>query len=157
MKEVYILMHKHIIEIDKITGEEISDDKLLGFFSPKEKCKEVIKYYLKQPGFKDYPNSFFYEIVDANIDDYNDIVGEFDKYVYYLSHEWYDGEYDYVTDMGFYTTRKKANTAEKKYRLEPEYIEHQDGFCVDEYKINELHWKEGFCSWDDMDEFYKEK
>lgn len=152
MKEVYMLVHKNIIEIDNITGEEICDTKLLGFFSPKEKCREVIKYYLKQPGFKDYPDRFFYERVDANVDNYNDIVGKFDKYVYCLSHECYDGEYDYLTTLGFYSTRKKANSAEKKYRLEPEYLEHQDGFCVGKYKINDMEWKEGFCSWDDMDD-----
>lgn len=146
-----MLKHKHIIEIDKITGEEICDTKFLGFFSPKKKCKEVIKYYLKQPGFRDYPDGFFYEIVDANIDDYNDIVCEFDKYVYYLTHEWYDGEYDYVTDLGFYSTRKKADMSEKKYRLEPEYLEHQDGFCVAKHKINEMEWKEGFYSYDEME------
>lgn len=152
MKSVYRLIHKNIIEIDKRTGKEICDVKLLGFFSSKEKCKEAIKYYLKKPGFKDYPNRFFYDVINANIDDYNAVVGKFDKYVYYLSHEWYDGEYDFESDLGFYSTKKKANLAEKKYRLEAEYLEHQDGFYIGKYKINEMNWKEGFLAWEELDD-----
>ena len=34
MRFVYKLLHKHLIEIDEETGEEIFDTKNLGFFLP---------------------------------------------------------------------------------------------------------------------------
>ena len=151
MKCVYKLEHKNCKEIDFETGEEICDTKMLGFFSSKEKCNESIKEYLLQPGFKDYPERFFIEKVYADIDDYNDKVGHFDKYVYYLSHEWYDGEYDYQTHFGYYSSLKKAKKAKEMYKKETEFIKYPDGFDIGKYLINEREWKEGFFSWSELD------
>ena len=143
MDKVYMLKHKLLVEIDEETGEEVCDTSLLGFFSSEDNCENAIASYLEMPGFCEYPDRFFIEEVDADIDYYNDIVGEFEKYVYYLSHEWYDGEYDYVTNVGFYSTRKKANNAMKKYAKSEEFKKHKDGFCIDQYLINEMHWRYG--------------
>lgn len=103
-------------------------------------------------GFREYPNDFVVEIIEANVNDYNEISGEFKNQVYYLSHEWYDGEYDYVSDLGYYSTRQKAEMAKSLYQFDSEFIEHQDGFEIEEYTIDIMAWKEGFVSWDEMEE-----
>lgn len=144
MKLVYKLEHKRTIEIDENTGEKISTTKLLGFFSSEKKCNDIILQYLLQPGFKEFPNDFNIEQINANIDKYNDIPDDFNMTVFYLSHEYYDGSFDYISDLGYYSKKTLARKAQEKYQLEPEFAEHPDGFCVSEYKIDEGEWKEGF-------------
>lgn len=147
MKCVFQLEHKRFCEMDENTGEKIFDTKMLGFFSSLQKCDEVIRYYVTQPGFCEYPEDFYIEEIEANVDDFHDKAGMFRKYVYYLTHEWYDGEYDIVTTFGCYSSMKKAKAAEIQYRLEPDFAEHSEGFCIDKYEIDKMEWKEGFFTW----------
>ena len=144
MKNVYELLHKRFIKIDLDTDEDVCNTKRLGFFSSREKCYEAIKFYLTQPGFKDYPDEFVIKFIEADVDDYNDVPGCFGATVFYLSHEWYDGEYDYVTDLGYYSSRKNAEEAKTRYLCEEYYKEHSEGFCIDNYEINKRNWTEGF-------------
>lgn len=144
MKYVYELNHQRLVEVIEDTGEKVTETKLLGFYSSKEKCEEVILYYLKQPGFKDFPDDFVITQVEADLNDFNDISGEFNDVVYYLTHEWYDGVYDNVSYLGHYSTYEKAEIAERQYRLDPDLIDHQDGFVIDAYEIDKMKWTEGF-------------
>ena len=144
MKFVYKLEHKRIAEINDDTGEKIPCTKLLGFFPSEEKCKEIIPLYLDQPGFRDYPDDFIIEKIEADVDDYNGTAGEFNASVFYLSHEYYDGVYDHISHPGYYSTQKLAEQAQQRYQLEPEFIAYPDGFCIAEYKIGKREWKEGF-------------
>ena len=66
------------------------------------------------------------------------------KSVYYLQHEWFDGEYDYPTDIAVYSTLEKAETALKKFKKHPYFASHPEGFTISEYEINEDNWTEGF-------------
>lgn len=150
-KYVYELRHIRLVQIDKRTGQKIYDTKILGFFSSEEKCEEMISLYLEQPGFKEYPDNFMINEIKADVDAYNDILGEFDTYVYFLSHEWYDGEYDYISYLGYYSDLQKAEEAEQKYCREPELVEHPEGFCIDRYEINRRKWTEGFFSYNNME------
>jgi len=147
MRFAYKLEHKRIAEVDNETGEKIPCTKLLGFFPSEEKCKEIIPLYLNQPGFKDFPDDFVIEKIEADVDDYNKTAGEFDTSVFYLSHEYYDGEYDHISNLGYYSTQKLAEQAKKRYELEPELIAYPDGFCIDECKIGKREWKEGFFTY----------
>ena len=147
MKVVFQLEHKRLCEMDEITREEIFNTKMLGFFSSEKKCNEAIDYYLTQPGFCEFPESFYIEEIEADLDDFNEEAGEFCQYVYYLTHEWYDGEYDYVTTMGCYSSLEKAKEAEQNYRLDPDLVDHPEGFCIDKYEIDKMEWKEGFFTW----------
>ena len=144
MKCVYKLQHKRYIETDSATQEKVFSSLLLGFFSSKSKCKNMIQYYLQKPGFNEYPNDFVFEPVYADADDYNDSVGEFDVFVFYLSHEYYNGKYDIISDLGYYSTRKSAEDSLSRYIIENENKNHPDGFCIDEYKIDNPEWLEGF-------------
>ena len=147
MKFAYKLEHKRTVEIDDKTGEIISCTILLGFFSSEERCKEIIPQYLEQPGFKDYPNDFVIKRVEADVDDFNEIAGEFESSVFYLSHEYYDGEFDHISDLGYYSTQLLAEKAQIKYQVEPDLIGYPDGFCITEYEIDESEWKEGFFTY----------
>ena len=149
MKVIYELVHERILQI--VNEEKICDIKRLGFFSTEEICNKAINYYVKQPGFNQYPDGFVMNKIKADIDAYNEIPGEFEDKVYYLSHEWYDGEYDYVTNIGYYSTQCKAESAKTLMQFAEEFIEHQEGFIVDEYRIDEMEWKEGFYCWNDME------
>ena len=145
MKYAYKFEHKRIIEVSKENGEKIYNTKLLGFFQSEEKCKELIPEYLKQPGFRDHPDDFVIEEVEADVNDFNDVPGEFKSSVFHLTHEWYDGEFDYVTDLGSYSAEELARKAKIEYQLDPDYIDHPDGFCISKYIIGEHEWAEGFC------------
>lgn len=62
MKSVFLL--QHVRELD---GDE--DVKIIGIYSSKMKAEQIIKEYIKLPGFKDYPDSFCideYEIDQNN-------------------------------------------------------------------------------------------
>lgn len=144
MESVYLFQHKRLIEIEPQTGEKVYDTKILGFCSTEEKCKELIPFYLQLEGFRDYPDDFFIEEVKADIDGFNDAPGEFGKYVYYLSHEYYDGEYDNITDIGYYLTQQKAEETIRNYKSEPEFLLYPDGFEIGRYEIDQTYWKYGF-------------
>ena len=58
-----------------------------------------------------------------------------------------DGEYDYVTTMGCYSSLEKAKEAEQNYRLDPDLVDHPEGFCIDKYEIDKMEWNEGFFTW----------
>ncbi|MPM62378.1 hypothetical protein SDC9_109249 [bioreactor metagenome] len=147
MKYIYKLEHKRIVEIDDKTGEIIHSTILIGFFSSKGRCEEIILQYLEQPGFKDYPDDFIIKRITADVDDFNKIAGEFISSVFYLSHEYYDGVYDHISNLGYYSTKLLAEKAQIRYLIEPDFIEHSDGFCISEYEIGEGEWKEGFFTY----------
>lgn len=147
MKKAYELLHRHVVEI--ADDEEVCDTKLLGLFSTEEKCQEAIKHYTTQPGFEAYPDCFEINVIEADVDEYNDEVGEFSETVYLLSHEWYDGEYDYITYIGYYSTREKAEKVLALFENNERFIEHQDGFDISVYNFDEMMWEEGFCCEDD--------
>lgn len=152
MKCVYQLIHSRITEVDSETGEEIYTRKILGFFETEEKCEEMIRFYIQQPGFKDYPNGFSIEKCEADLNDYNDVIGDYNQYVYYLLHEWYDGEFEYWTELGCYSNIKNAEQAERYYRNDLDFKEHPEGFRIEKYLINEMEWPEGFCTSEEMDD-----
>lgn len=147
MKYVYKLTHKNFVENDK-DGESVFDTKLLGFFSSEKMCSKSISFYKQLPGFKNEPNSFTVEKAEADVNDFNTASGEFDKCVYYLTNEWYDGKYDHVTVLGCYSTYKKAMDAKKLYEKDSELSAHAEGFCIDEYIIDHKEWPEGFSKWE---------
>jgi len=91
------------------------------------------------------------EKATADVDDYSHVPGEFDRFVYFLEHEWYDGEYDYETCCGHYSTRCLAEQAMERYRMHPDLLEHPEGFfitpCVIDSEFNKLPWSTGFFTW----------
>ena len=147
MNYVYKLTHERTLETELENDEKICDIKLLGFFTTDEDCKKMIPLYLKQPGFKVFPDDFVVEKVEADIDDFNEVLGDFKSSVFYLSHEWHDGRYDHVSSLGYYSSKKNAQKAMMFYQMSADFHEHIDGFCIDEYEIDKCEWAEGFFSY----------
>lgn len=145
MKSVIMLRHSRLIT------EGAYDTKLIGCYSSLKNVKEVIKRYKKIEGFKDYPNDFNIETIEADINDFNNMCGEFnDNVVFRLVHEYYDGvEFDYVTELGIYSTIGKANEAQKKYSEQEILKDYPDGFCIDEIKVDFDYWSSGFVKYED--------
>jgi len=67
--------------------------------------------------------------------------------VFFISHEWYDGEYDHITDIAVYSSLSKAENALEKLKHNSKFINNKDGFTIDEYIIDEDEWKEGFFTY----------
>ena len=65
MKVVFMLQHKRLIE------EEVTDSKLIGFYSSYEKANSVIEKYKTIVGFRDYPHGFVIEEMKIDFDDYD--------------------------------------------------------------------------------------
>ena len=85
----------------------------------------------------------------ADVDEFNEVPGEFGDFVFYLAHEYYDGvEFDYITDLGVYSTEKKAKEARKKFKTQTNFVEHPEGFSIDSYPVDKaMNWTQGFCSY----------
>ena len=64
--------------------------------------------------------------------------------MFYLAHEYFAGEYDNVSDLGYYSTYENAEKSLSEYRENPEFINYPDGFSIDEYEIDKPEWTEGF-------------
>ena len=146
MKTVYFLSHYHIVEYDQ-NNEEVGDTKHLGFFSSKELCLDAIEFYKTLEGFRDYPDGFVIDRKRVDVNDFNNVSSHYTDKVYQLTHEWYDGEYDYISELGCYSTYEKAKIAQSLYENEEEFEEHKEGFCIDECRINQRDWIEGFFTW----------
>jgi hypothetical protein len=58
------------------------------------------------------------------------------------------GEDEIVVDheklVGIYSTRTNAEEAQARTAKLPGFLDYPDGFVIDEYKVDEDHWREGF-------------
>lgn len=60
-------------------------------------------------------------------------------------HEMADGTDD-VKLIGVYSSRQKAREAATRLRRVPGFSEAQDGFHIDEYRLDEDQWAEGYAT-----------
>ena len=71
------------------------------------------------------------------------------EYVYRLAHEidiTEEPEKDDWVDLGVYSTQEKAEEALERYKKLARFSDHQDGFNIDKYKINEDNWTSGYAT-----------
>lgn len=137
--KVYELLHSRVVDQCE-DGSKIYDTKCVGYFSDLSIVNRTIKDYQKITGFKDYPNDF---TVCEHV-----VSGENVSSVFVLFHEYYvpKGDYDEVACLGLFVTKEEAETALNTYKRSLKYAGCPDGFSIDEYRINELNWIEGFIS-----------
>lgn len=64
------------------------------------------------------------------------------------AHEAADGSED-IKVIGVYRSRREAEAAVDRLRLQPGFCDHPDGFHIDEYLVGKDHWTEGFSSPDE--------
>lgn len=140
---LYLLSHTRKVEVDAVSSF------IVGIYSSIDIVHKTIKEYQNIAGFKDYPNDF---VVDKfKIKSTKELSKK--QCVYLLQHEYTIGEYDYITKIGVFESFEKAEKIRAKLRKKPKYQNYPgglyppDGFCVDEYIINESGWREGFFSY----------
>lgn len=67
--------------------------------------------------------------------------------VYVLQHEYEAASgSDEVKLIGVYRSRERAEAAAERLRSQPGFVDHPDGFCIDEYALDGDNWTEGFFS-----------
>jgi hypothetical protein len=49
-----------------------------------------------------------------------------------------------VKVVGIYSSRALAEAAEERTRLLPGFADEPDGFSIEQYEVNNDHWKRGF-------------
>lgn len=67
--------------------------------------------------------------------------------VYLLQHCYEEDEFDWVTDLGIYTTNQKAIDALNRFKNLEKFLKYPDEFIISEYLLNENHWEEGFTTY----------
>ncbi|NLD49903.1 MAG: hypothetical protein GX660_22400 [Clostridiaceae bacterium] len=70
------------------------------------------------------------------------------KYIYYLQHFYEIEDIEIVTNIAVYSSREKAEKALLKFRNHPKFANYPKCFNIDEYKIDEDNWKEGFITYE---------
>ena len=63
------------------------------------------------------------------------------------AHQLADGSED-VKLIGVYRSRREAEGAVDRLRMQPGFCDHPEGFQIDEYLLGKDHWTEGFISGD---------
>lgn len=68
--------------------------------------------------------------------------------VYELSFWYQDEENDDEDEVtiAVYSSLKLAEEAREKFKKHPRFVTHENEFYIDEYKLNEPEWKEGFTT-----------
>ncbi len=78
------------------------------------------------------------------------------KTVFLLEHSYEVDEIDNTKTIGIYSSKEKAKETIKRYIQLPGFKDYPtECFTIDEYKLDEDNWKEGFFKWDedcDVDE-----
>lgn len=146
---VYKLTHRRYIEYKLHTGEPVTDNKLIGFFTSRDKAEATVDILREKPYFRDYPLDFF-------IDEY-DICGNSDK-VYLAEHSYYieDDRIDNVVEIGAFSTESEAMAAAKEYEKIAEFpvgshiwdedFDIDNYLSVSEYELNTADWMDGFTA-----------
>ena len=62
---VFLLQHSY-----EINGEE--ETKIIGIYSSREKADSIVNEYKELPAFKDYPNDFFIDGYDIDMDNWKE-------------------------------------------------------------------------------------
>lgn len=55
-----------------------------------------------------------------------------------------EGGVEDVKFIGVYSSREKADSAAARLRRQPGFVDVPDGFSIDEYRIDQDHWVEGY-------------
>ena len=105
---VYKLTHRRHIEYKLHTGESVTDDRVIGFFTSEERAKSAADSLREKPEFAASPEDFF-------IDRY-ELSGESDA-VYLVEHSYYieDDRIDNVVEIGVFCTEDEAMAAAAEY------------------------------------------
>jgi hypothetical protein len=74
--------------------------------------------------------------------------------VYVLMHEYTVNDEDVPRMIGVFDSEETALRAAGALKGQPGFCKAPDGFSVDAYEVNAVHWQEGFVSWADAEAHY---
>lgn len=105
---VYKLTHRRHIEYKLHTGESVTDDRVIGFFTSEERAESAADSLRNKAGFALSPADFF-------IDRY-EVSGESGA-VYLVEHSYYieDDRIDNVVEIGVFGSEDEAMSAAAEY------------------------------------------
>ncbi len=144
---VYKLTHRRYIEYKLHTGEPVTDNKTIGFFSSRTDGENAAELLRSKSGFADHPNDFF-------IDEYTP-AGESGA-VYLVEHSYYieDDRIDNIVEIGVFCTEDEAMKAAAEYersaRIPVDSHVWDDDFNIDnylsvaEYSLGKIDYADGF-------------
>lgn len=69
-----------------------------------------------------------------------------DRIVYLVQHCHKTDDDEDVKVIGIYCSRKNAESAVQRLRLIQGFKDSKDGFYIDEYKLDQDHWTEGYVT-----------
>jgi hypothetical protein len=67
--------------------------------------------------------------------------------IYLLTHEYELDGYDQLKVLGVYSEQSLAENAQAYFSTQPGFCDHLDGFEIEECKINQNLWSEGFITY----------
>lgn len=67
-------------------------------------------------------------------------------HVYLVEHVRDNAGADDIKTIGVFSSTEKAEEAVEFAKKLPGFIDHQEGFNIDKYVIDKIHWDEGFVS-----------
>ena len=134
---LFQLLHERIVGLAP-DGDEILDKKELGLYSSRANAMAAQQSYAALTGFRDYPDGFSIKRRRICLKDGVQLLPGMP--IYHLTHARDAGDYDVITDMGFFASTEAAELAAKGTE--------DAGACL----IGELlldagnpYWSEGFC------------
>ena len=149
MSEVYELIFGYSKKHNDLTYRE---QFLLGVFADKSVAFSAINLYLNLPGFQNFSVNDF-RIKTFILDWGSPCLNQADfscEDVFVLGYGYsVDNAYDVGGSLGIFSSLERANAMLAFYKTWDIFIFHSQPaiggeFYIDKYKINELHWKEGF-------------
>ncbi len=145
MQCVYRLLHIYSTRKTK-DGESLLHVIELGYFSKKDKAKNIIKKYKSLKGFKDY-NVKCFKIKKFYINLKNN-----EKRLYELYHSYIDEKgYEEFNFLGVYPSKEHAINKQKRLlKTKKQYKLHPTGFDISEEILDSENsiWNQGFDQFD---------
>lgn len=70
------------------------------------------------------------------------------KKIYYVQHDFEQDGYDFVTEIGVFSTEEKAKEIVEKLKNHPKFETYKNGFSIQKYTIDDRKWTEGFFTFE---------
>ncbi len=145
---VFKLNHSRIVGIDS-DNDELRDSKVLGLYSSRSEAYSAQERFRLLNGFRDFPNDFSIEKRRVNLDSSVAKLTSGMK-IYLLTNEFSQEEYDWVTDLGLFTSFEEVNetisrSCSRVYRKK-KYLNDRDNYIIGVLNLDRdnIFWDEGF-------------
>jgi len=137
-------------------GNPLKNGFAIGYFSTRAKAETQIQFHKNLPGFCDHPLDCF-KIEKYGVRFKTKVEDKSLVNIWELSHEYYDGVYDYPTILPPFSTEKEAIEKKEKLKKKKPFCDYPDEFFINEMEVDRYTgWTEGFRELDEEDEACRE-